>query len=129
MSNPTLSTARIIESTIVVIASHIDDASVSISNRQVVTGCEQLGKAIRAANMIRDYMTHSDHINSPVVRQQMSQLEEVHKTLEEISELHGWGDKCKRYLDRKRKLGSNYENVSVDISAGVRSLRSGWSRL
>ena len=123
MSNPAVSTARIIESTIVVISSHIDDASASISNRQVVTGCERLGKAIRAANMVRDYMTQSDHLNSPVVRRQMRRLAEVHNTLEDISELQGWGDKCKRYLDQKRKFGSNYENVSVDISAGARRLR------
>lgn len=123
MANPTLASARIIESTIVVIQSHLEDANASVSRGNAVKGCEQLAKAIRAANMIRDYMFQSDHINAPVVRQQMTRLAAVHNTLEDIAELQGWGDKCKRYLDKKRKRGTNYENVSFDIIGGVRRMR------
>lgn len=98
-------------------------ANASVSRGDAVQGCEQLDKAIRAANMIRDYMFQSDHMNAPIVRQQMTRLASVHNTLEEIADLQGWGDRCKRYMDKKRKRGTNYENVSFDILAGVRRMR------
>lgn len=55
MSNPTIATARLIESIIVITTSHVDEASASISRKHVVTGCEHLGKAFRDANMLKDY--------------------------------------------------------------------------
>ena len=123
MASPTLASARIIESTIVIIQSHLDDANRSVSRGDAVQGCEQLAKAIRAAIMIRDYMFQSEHIHAPIVRQQMTRLALVHNTLEDITDLQGWGDRCKRYMDKKRKRGTNYENVSFDIIGGVRRMR------
>lgn len=49
-------------------------------------------------------------------------LSDLLSELFDISENQQFGEKCNRYLNKKRKLGTYYENVSLDIASGVRNV-------
>lgn len=95
-------------------------ANASVSRGDAVQGCEQLDKAIRAANMIRDYMFQSDHMNAPIVRQQMTRLASVHSTLEDIADLQGWGRQADARLPIKmRRNTSRLKSGGIGVTAAA----------
>lgn len=121
--NAVQATARLIDSSIVIIVKHIEDSNSYISKHMVDDGCEHLGLAISGINMIMNFVKQSGHRNAPVVREQLVRLDELFETINRIVNLEGWGEKCKRFLDKKRKMGSNYEEDSDDLSEKVKQLR------
>lgn len=115
--------ANMIHTSVDSCVSHINEADNAISERRVDEGCTHLQSALRISKFIIRYVTDSGFRNAPVVSQAMSRLSVVINTLDDISRVKGWGDKCMRYTEKKRKLGSNYENVSVDMAEEVRIIK------
>jgi len=69
-----------------------------------------------------------EYISSAYENQVSPSMEAIHglldllEELKDISETQKFGEQCNRYLNKKRKLGTNYENVSTDIASGVRNV-------
>ncbi len=121
--NHVSSVANMIHASVDSCVSHINEADEALSRRRVDDGCVHLQNAFGVAKFILVYAIQSGTRNSPVVSQALERLRTVINTLDEISRIQGWGDKCTRYMDKKRKLGSNYENVSVDMAQEVRTMK------
>ena len=115
--------ANMIHASVDSCVSHINEADREISRRRVDDGCVHLRNALSVAKFILRYAIESGTRNAPVVSQALKRLGSVIKTLDDISRVQGWGDKCMRYLEKKRKLRSNYENVSVDMAEEVRMMK------
>ena len=115
--------ANMIHTSVESCVSHINEADNAISERRVDDGCIHLQSALRISKFILMYATESGFRNAPVVSQALSRLRVVINTLDDISRVKGWGDRCTRYTEKKRKLGSNYENVSVDMEEEVRIMK------
>lgn len=122
--NQITATANMIHASVDSCVSHINEASDAISEKRVDEGCLHLQNALRVSKFILKYAIDSGFRNAPVVSQALERLISVINTLDDISRLQGWGEKCIRYQDRKRKLGSNYENVSIDLAEGVKTMKT-----
>lgn len=103
--------------------SHIEEASREISEHRVEDGCMHLHNALIVSRFIRKYALESGSRNAPVVSQALERSVSVINTLDDIYKIQGWGEKCTRYMEKKRKMGSRYENISIDIEEEVRALK------
>lgn len=122
--NHIASTANMIHASVDSCISHINEASDAISDKRVDDGCKHLQSALRVSKFILKYTIDSGFRNTAVVSQALERLIPVINTLDEISKLQGWGEKCIRYQDKKRKLGCNYENESTDLVEGVKTMKT-----
>ena len=81
--------------------------------------CTYLINALSKSEDILEYM--SSAYVSPSIGA-ITVLSDLLAELEDISENKKFGQQCNRYLNKKRKLGTNYENLSADIASGVRNV-------
>lgn len=103
--------------------SHIEEASRGISESRMEEGYMHLQNALMVSRFIRNYVVESGSRNAPVVSQALERLVNVINTLDDIYRIQGWGEKFARYTTKKRKIGLDYENVSVDIEEEIRVMR------
>lgn len=103
--------------------SHIQEASRGISESRIEEGYKHLQNALMVSRFIRKYAVESGSRNAPVVSQALERLVHVINTLDDIYRIQGWGEKFARYSNKKRKIGLDYDNVSVEIEKEFRAMR------
>jgi len=118
-----IATAKGIHASVDSCVLHITEAEQAIVAKRVDIGCGHLQDALRVSKFVLKYSIDSGFRNAPVVAQAIHRLISVINTLEEISTIHGWSDKCIRYQNKKRKRDSNYEGTSERLAEGVREMK------
>lgn len=103
--------------------SHIEKASRGIAECRMEEGYMHLQNALMVSSFIRKYAVESGYRNAPVVSQALERLVHVIHTLDDVYRIQGWGEKFARYKNKKRKIGLDYENISVEIEKEVRAMR------
>lgn len=87
-----------------------------------VEACTYLLNALSKSEEILEYISSAYDNNVTPGMGAIQSLVNLMVELEDISEKQLFGERCNRYLNKKRKLGTNYENISADIASGVRGL-------
>ena len=101
---------------------HLLDFRLEMLRFRSQEACTYLINALSKSEEILEYMSfaYENHVSPSMGA--ITVLSDLLAELEDISENKKFGDQCNRYLNKKRKVGTNYENVSADIASGVRNV-------